>query len=50
RTATTTCLQRPLPPVAPSDPLHKSYHMMSLLRHTMVSEAGGYINIETSCP
>ncbi|KAI9462309.1 hypothetical protein BJY52DRAFT_1256249 [Lactarius psammicola] len=33
----------PLPPTAPSDPLRKPYHMMSLLRHTMISKTGGYI-------
>jgi hypothetical protein len=40
----------PLPPTAPSDPLRKPYHMMSLLRHTMVSKTGGYITPRLHVP
>ncbi|KAH8997457.1 hypothetical protein EDB92DRAFT_1839852 [Lactarius akahatsu] len=40
----------PLPPTAPSDPLRKPYHMMSLLRHTMISKTGGYITPKLHVP
>lgn len=40
----------PLPPAAPSDPLLKPYHMMSLLRNTMVSGTGGYITPRLHVP
>ncbi|KAI0304638.1 hypothetical protein BC826DRAFT_902214 [Russula brevipes] len=40
----------PLPPTAPSDPLRKPYHMMSLLRHTMMSKTGGYITPRLHVP
>jgi hypothetical protein len=40
----------PLPPTAPSDPLRKPYHMMNLLRHTMMSKTGGYITPRLHVP
>ena len=40
----------PLPPTAPSDPLRKPYHMMCLLRHTMMSKTGGYITQRLHVP
>lgn len=40
----------PLPPTAPSDPLRKPYHMMNLLRHTMISKTGGYITPRLHVP
>lgn len=40
----------PLPPSAPSDPLRKPYHMMNLLRQTMVSKTGGYITRRLHVP
>ncbi|KAF8272979.1 hypothetical protein EI94DRAFT_1565123 [Lactarius quietus] len=40
----------PLPPNAPSDPLRKPYHMMGLLRHTMISKTGGYITQRLHVP
>lgn len=40
----------PLPPVPPSDPLLKPYHMMSLLRNTMVAPTGGYVTRRLHVP
>ncbi|KAI0702486.1 hypothetical protein BC835DRAFT_1411039 [Cytidiella melzeri] len=40
----------PLPPLAPPDPLRKPYHMMHLLRQTMVSKTGGYITRRLHVP
>ncbi|KAI0257298.1 hypothetical protein BJV78DRAFT_1161548 [Lactifluus subvellereus] len=40
----------PLPSPAPSDPLRKPYHMMNLLRHTMMSKTGGYITPRLHVP
>lgn len=40
----------PLPPMAPTDPLRKPYHMMSLLRKTMISKTGGYITRRLHVP
>ncbi|KAJ7597246.1 hypothetical protein C8J56DRAFT_1041454 [Mycena floridula] len=40
----------PLPPVPPSDPIRKPYHLMNLLRTTMVSATGGYITRRLHVP
>ncbi|PPQ77613.1 hypothetical protein CVT26_006115 [Gymnopilus dilepis] len=40
----------PLPPAAPSDPLLKPYHMMNLLRNTMVVQTGGYVTRRLHVP
>ncbi|KAK7463794.1 hypothetical protein VKT23_005733 [Stygiomarasmius scandens] len=40
----------PLPPIAPSDPLRKPYHLMQLLRTTMISSTGGYITRRLHVP
>jgi hypothetical protein len=40
----------PLPSTPPSDPLRKPYHMMNLLRHTMVSKTGGYVTRRLHVP
>ncbi|CAA7266627.1 unnamed protein product [Cyclocybe aegerita] len=40
----------PLPPAPPSDPLLKPYHMMHLLRTTMVSPTGGYVTRRLHVP
>ncbi|KAI0932403.1 hypothetical protein AcW2_001045 [Taiwanofungus camphoratus] len=40
----------PLPSLAPPDPLRKPYHMMSLLRQTMISKTGGYITRRLHVP
>ncbi|KAJ3550748.1 hypothetical protein NM688_g5006 [Phlebia brevispora] len=40
----------PLPPMAPPDPLRKPYHMMNLLRQTMVSKTGGYVTRRLHVP
>lgn len=40
----------PLPPAPPSDPLLKPYHMMRLLRGTMVNPTGGYVTRRLHVP
>ncbi|PPQ69064.1 hypothetical protein CVT25_004240 [Psilocybe cyanescens] len=40
----------PLPPAPPSDPLLKPYHMMNLLRNTMVTSTGGYVTRRLHVP
>ncbi|KAI0067910.1 hypothetical protein BV25DRAFT_1819378 [Artomyces pyxidatus] len=40
----------PLPPTAPADVMRKPYHMMNLLRHTMMSKSGGYITRRLHVP
>ncbi|KAJ3790277.1 hypothetical protein GGU10DRAFT_303319 [Lentinula aff. detonsa] len=40
----------PLPPVPPTDPLRKPYHLMNLLRTTMISTTGGYITRRLHVP
>jgi len=40
----------PLPPIPPSDPLLKPYHMMNLLRNTMVAATGGYVTRRLHVP
>ncbi|ESK98404.1 hypothetical protein Moror_154 [Moniliophthora roreri MCA 2997] len=40
----------PLPPAAPTDPLRKPYHLMNLLRTTMMSNTGGYITRRLHVP
>ncbi|KAF8078410.1 hypothetical protein FPV67DRAFT_1615832 [Lyophyllum atratum] len=40
----------PLPPAAPTDPLLKPYHLMSLLRNTMTSSTGGYVTRRLHVP
>ncbi|KAK7058775.1 hypothetical protein VNI00_001399 [Paramarasmius palmivorus] len=40
----------PLPPAAPTDPLRKPYHLMNLLRTTMISNTGGYITRRLHVP
>lgn len=40
----------PLPPMPPSDPVLKPYHMMSLLRNTMISPTGGYVTRRLHVP
>jgi len=40
----------PLPPLPPTDPLLKPYHMMNLLRNTMVVPTGGYITRRLHVP
>ncbi|KAJ7592699.1 hypothetical protein C8J56DRAFT_481766 [Mycena floridula] len=40
----------PLPPLPPSDPIRKPYHLMNLLRTTMVSATGGYITRRLHVP
>ncbi|CDO72393.1 hypothetical protein BN946_scf184977.g92 [Trametes cinnabarina] len=40
----------PLPSSAPPDPLRKPYHMMFLLRQTMMSKTGGYITRRLHVP
>ncbi|KAH9486739.1 hypothetical protein JR316_0000804 [Psilocybe cubensis] len=40
----------PLPPAPPSDPLLKPYHMMNLLRNTMVASTGGYVTRRLHVP
>ncbi|KAJ4489485.1 hypothetical protein C8J55DRAFT_603782 [Lentinula edodes] len=40
----------PLPPVPPTDPLRKPYHLMNLLRTTMISGTGGYITRRLHVP
>ena len=40
----------PLPPAPPSDPLLKPYHMMRLLRSTMVNPTGGYVTRRLHVP
>ncbi|KAF8203074.1 hypothetical protein BJ912DRAFT_339716 [Pholiota molesta] len=40
----------PLPPVPPSDPLLKPYHMMNLLKNTMVTPTGGYVTRRLHVP
>ena len=40
----------PLPPAPPPDPLLKPYHMMGLLRNTMISSTGGYVTRRLHVP
>ncbi|KAF8912860.1 hypothetical protein CPB84DRAFT_1759692 [Gymnopilus junonius] len=40
----------PLPPAPPSDPLLKPYHMMKLLRNTMMVQTGGYVTRRLHVP
>ncbi|KAI1797720.1 hypothetical protein LXA43DRAFT_877260 [Ganoderma leucocontextum] len=40
----------PFPSSAPSDPLRKPYHMMSLIRQTMTSKTGGYVTRRLHVP
>lgn len=40
----------PLPPVAPTEPVRKPYHMMQLLRITMENTSGGYISRRLHVP
>ncbi|KAF8807594.1 hypothetical protein BYT27DRAFT_7165470 [Phlegmacium glaucopus] len=40
----------PLPPAPPNDPLLKPYHMMRLLRTTMVNPTGGYVTRRLHVP
>ena len=40
----------PLPPAPPTDPLLKPYHMMRLLRSTMVNPTGGYVTRRLHVP
>ncbi|CAK5265277.1 unnamed protein product [Mycena citricolor] len=40
----------PLPPAPPTDPIRKPYHMMSLLRTTMISATGGYVTRRLHVP
>ncbi|KAG7099421.1 hypothetical protein E1B28_001273 [Marasmius oreades] len=40
----------PLPPAAPADPSRKPYHLMNLLRTTMMSPTGGYITRRLHVP
>ncbi|KAF9056373.1 hypothetical protein BJ165DRAFT_1606549 [Panaeolus papilionaceus] len=40
----------PLPPAPPSDPLLQPYHMMNLLRGTMVNASGGYVTRRLHVP
>ncbi|KAJ8084237.1 hypothetical protein PM082_003004 [Marasmius tenuissimus] len=40
----------PLPPAAPADPSRKPYHLMNLLRTTMISSTGGYITRRLHVP
>ena len=40
----------PLPSSAPSDPLRKPYHMMTLIRLTMSSKTGGYVTRRLHVP
>ena len=40
----------PLPPAPPTDPLLKPYHMMRLLRSTMVNSTGGYVTRRLHVP
>ena len=40
----------PLPPAPPTDPLLKPYHMMRLLRGTMVNPTGGYVTRRLHVP
>jgi len=40
----------PLPQTPPTDPLLKPYHMMSLLRNTMISTTGGYVTRRLHVP
>ena len=40
----------PLPPAPPTEPLRQPYHMMNLLRQTMISKTGGYITRRLHVP
>ncbi|PPQ70747.1 hypothetical protein CVT24_000858 [Panaeolus cyanescens] len=40
----------PLPPLPPSDPLLQPYHMMNLLRGTMINASGGYVTRRLHVP
>jgi hypothetical protein len=40
----------PLPPAPPPDALRKPYHMMQLLRNTMISKTGGYVTRRLHVP
>ncbi|KAG6845945.1 hypothetical protein H0H87_010993 [Tephrocybe sp. NHM501043] len=40
----------PLPPAPPDDPLLKPYHLMNLLRNTMISSTGGYVTRRLHVP
>lgn len=40
----------PLPSAPPADPLRKPYHLMNLLRNTMMSQSGGYVTRRLHVP
>lgn len=40
----------PLPPMPPNDTLRKPYHMMNLLRATMITKSGGYVTRRLHVP
>jgi len=40
----------PLPPAPPIEPLRQPYHMMNLLRQTMISKSGGYVTRRLHVP
>ncbi|KAF9480040.1 hypothetical protein BDN70DRAFT_878069 [Pholiota conissans] len=40
----------PLPPAPPTDPLLKPYHMMNLLKNTMITPTGGYVTRRLHVP